>query len=399
MRALLVVFGTRGDVQPTLALAHGLRAAGHDVEVAAPPANAAWVASLGFAFTPCGPDFDDVLRDMGPRLFQQALRAQFALVDHARAADVIVGAGLVFAGRSLGEAAGVPYAFAAYAPQPLPSRHHDAPVFPRPLPAWSRRVGWWFVRWTWNAAFRGRLNRERAALGLGPVDDVWTELLGDAPLLAWDDALAPVPDDAPADAVPCGAWILPPAEELAPDVEDFLRAGPPPVYIGFGSMVDRRPTGTTKLVVDALAMAGARGLVSSGWAQLGGGALPSTVRAIGPAPHARLFPRCAAVVHHGGAGTTTTTARAGVPQVVVPHIFDQHQWAAAVARAGIGPAPIRRGALTARALADAIRACADDGVRARARDFAARTRDDGVARAVAHLEARYRVRMTSVLST
>jgi UDP:flavonoid glycosyltransferase YjiC (YdhE family) len=104
------------------------------------------------------------------------------------------------------------------------------------------------------------------------------------------------------------------------------------------------------------------------------------VLAIGAVPHASLFPRCAAVVHHGGAGTTTTAARAGVPQVVVPHVLDQFYWAARVRALGIGAVAGRRRGLAPAALAEAIRAVVDNElVEERARELGARLRAERAA--------------------
>jgi len=110
---------------------------------------------------------------------------------------------------------------------------------------------------------------------------------------------------------------------LPEKLEAFLDAGEPPVYVGFGSMTDPDPAAATRVVLEAVARAGVRAVLSRGWAGLGGVPLPSEVMEIGPVSHASLFARVAAVVHHGGAGTTTTAARAGAPQILVPHILDQ----------------------------------------------------------------------------
>jgi vancomycin aglycone glucosyltransferase len=121
-----------------------------------------------------------------------------------------------------------------------------------------------------------------------------------------------------------------------PKLEAFLEQGEPPVYIGFGSMTDPNPRITTRAVLAGVTDAGCRAVLSEGWAGLGGGGLPEHVMVVGSVPHASLFRRVAAVVHHGGAGTTTMAARAGVPQIVVPHVLDQYYWAERVSRLGVG---------------------------------------------------------------
>ena len=134
---------------------------------------------------------------------------------------------------------------------------------------------------------------------------------------------------------------------IDPDVASFIEAGSKPVYIGFGSMTDGDSIATTKLILEAAERASVRLLISSGWAGLGGGELPATCKILGEAPHALLFPKLAGVVHHGGAGTVSTAARAGVPQLLIPHLMDQHYWAYRLERRGLGPKAILRRKLTA----------------------------------------------------
>ncbi len=187
----------------------------------------------------------------------------------------------------------------------------------------------------------------------------------------------------------CGYWFLdrlptwqPPQELLA-----FLAAGPPPVYIGFGSMNNRDPEGVTGLVLQALAQTGQRGIVATGWGGLHGANLPETVFPVGDVPHNWLFPQMAAVVHHGGAGTTGEGLRAGVPSVLIPFFTDQPLWARRVAMLRVGPMPIARKDLSVDRLTTAIgQAVKDAQMRDRAVRLGAKIRsEDGVAQAVAVL--------------
>jgi vancomycin aglycone glucosyltransferase len=202
-------------------------------------------------------------------------------------------------------------------------------------------------------------------------------LLGDRVLLAAEPELAPPPRAARirVEAIGC----LHPFDadaELPGKLETFLAAGEPPVYVGFGSMTDPAPAATTRLVLEAVERAGVRAVLSQGWAGLGEGALPESVAVVGTVPHPALFRRCAAIVHHGGAGTTTTAARAGVPQIVAPHLLDQFYWGARVTDLGIGVSLRARRGLAAATLADAITALRDnDLVAERAAELGARLRD------------------------
>jgi vancomycin aglycone glucosyltransferase len=169
-------------------------------------------------------------------------------------------------------------------------------------------------------------------------------------------------------------------DPLPAKLESFLAMGPPPVYLGFGSMPDADPAATTRTLLEAIARTGRRALIGAGWAALGDGPLPEGVLAIESVSHPMLFPRCAAIVHHGGAGTTTTAARAGVPQVVVPHLADQFYWARRVERLGIAVAAMTRRRLDAAVLAASIREACDIEILAeRARDLGVRLRDEAAA--------------------
>jgi vancomycin aglycone glucosyltransferase len=135
-------------------------------------------------------------------------------------------------------------------------------------------------------------------------------------------------------------------------------------------------------VLETVERAGVRAVISSGWAGLGEGALPETVHVTGPVAHAALFRRVAAVIHHGGAGTTTTAARAGAPQLLVPHILDQYHWAERIHRLGLGPPALPRRRLDAEQLAATLRATLDNELVAqRADELGARLRAAGSARA------------------
>ena len=168
---------------------------------------------------------------------------------------------------------------------------------------------------------------------------------------------------------------------------DFLAAGEPPIYIGFGSVVAQDPAGLTRTIFTALERAGARGIVAEGWAHLGAGPPPPNVYIIGDCPHDWLFPRCRAVCHHGGAGTTSTGLRAGLPTIVVPFFGDQFFWGQIVAEAGAGPDPIPIRRLDVSSLTAAFDACRRPQIRERASELGARLRaTDGVELTVQSIE-------------
>jgi len=391
LRIALAVEGTRGDVYPLLALGEALHAAGHGVRVCAPPDFRDETHARGFEFFPVGAPVRPYLTERADvfargglaavREFDSygrtAVPAQFQVIpDATRDVDAILGAGVQFAGPTAAELHGIPYRFVVYCPALLRSREHPPPMLPASaLPAWVNHMMWGALSLTWNLGIGRRLNRERAALGLPPVRDVYRHLLSPRPVLAADAPLGPAPrDTAPAPLqIPC---LHPVAGEALPEkLEAFLQAGPPPVYVGFGSMPDPNPEATTLTLLEALASLGQRAVISRGWANLAPGAVPDEVFVAGPVSHAALFPRVSVVVHHGGAGTTTTAARAGVPQLVIPHLLDQYYWGRRVMLLGLGPPPLRRTHLRADRLAAALKSVLDNEVvRERARELGERCR-------------------------
>jgi UDP:flavonoid glycosyltransferase YjiC (YdhE family) len=140
----------------------------------------------------------------------------------------------------------------------------------------------------------------------------------------------------------------------APELEAFLEGGDPPVYIGFGSMGGRHPEQLARIVLEALAKSGQRGLLLTGWGGMRAIPVPESVFLVDSAPHDRVFPQMAAVVHHGGAGTTAEGLRAGIPSVILPFVVDQPFWGRRVRALGVGPEPIPIKKLTADRLAHAI---------------------------------------------
>jgi sterol 3beta-glucosyltransferase len=209
---------------------------------------------------------------------------------------------------------------------------------------------------------RGFLDEWRSANGLPPwprgVDILHRSDGAPIPVLhGFSRHVVPEPPDWPEGVVATGYWFLDrPADWTPPAaLEEFLAAGDPPVYVGFGSMAGRDPRRVTGLVIEALRRAGLRGVLATGWGGLTPGELPPTLFQLDQAPHDWLFPRVAAVVHHGGAGTTAAGLRAGRPTVICPFFGDQPFWGRRVHELGAGAAPIPQKRLTADGLAAALR--------------------------------------------
>jgi vancomycin aglycone glucosyltransferase len=398
MRIAIAVEGTRGDVHPMLALGARLAERGHDVRVCAPPDFAGDAAERGLAFHAVGASVREYLESQSDflhgspwaslraaeRYFQASIARQF---DDMRAAlkqaDWLFSAGVQLAAPSLAEACGARHRFIAYCPSLLRSPLQTPFVVPRgSLRPWQNKLAWWFTIKLFSR-LRPALDRERARLGLPPSRrDLYELFRGERVLLAAEELLAQAPPDL-RDEVPVIGCLHPFEDAPLPEKLDaFLRRGAPPVYFGFGSMTDPDPAASTRLVLETAERAGVRAVISSGWAGLGVGALPETVHVTGPVAHSALFRRVAAVIHHGGAGTTTTAARAGAPQLLVPHILDQYHWAERIHRLGLGPPALPRRRLDAQKLADTLRATLDNELVAqRADELGAQLRAAAAARA------------------
>lgn len=225
------------------------------------------------------------------------------------------------------------------------------------------------------------INRFRQkSLGLEPISLVWApgmlQRLRIPHTYCWSPALIPKPKDWGRHISISGFFFLNLASNYTPppDLQAFLDAGPPPVYIGFGSIVLDDPDGMTRLIFEAVKKTGQRALVSKGWGGFGADeiGIPEGVFMLGNVPHDWLFKHVSAVVHHGGAGTTAAGISAGRPTLVVPFFGDQPFWGAMVAKAGAGPDPIPHKQLTADNLAEAIEVCLKPESQERAKELAAK---------------------------
>jgi vancomycin aglycone glucosyltransferase len=405
MRALLAAVGTRGDVQPALALALELRRLGHAVRMCISPNFVDWAQSLGLEALPMGvemrmpaqgvrtsptltPEEMRRLRESLPDLIADQFETIGAAADGC---DVIVGANAhQYAAPSIAKRKGIGCVTAVYAPVALPSPDLAPPPNPGQAaegatPA-SIEERWRNTAKVWNERALERINRNRLRLGMDAIDDVLEYVLTDHTWLAADAALAPVPATPGRKIFQTGPWVLRDRTSLPADLEAFLESGEPPILVGFGSMP--AAAGASRPLIGAVRAVGHRILVSIGWAGLDLIDDGPDCMAVGDVSHEVLFPRVAAVVHHGGAGTTATAARAGVPQVITPMFGDQFYWACRIVELGLG-ATTSYSNMTEESVTDALRQALDPAVTVRTRAFAGEVRWDGATVAARQLEVDY----------
>ncbi|MGW7621188.1 glycosyltransferase [Streptomyces antimycoticus] len=400
MRILIVTAGSRGDVAPYTGLGRRLLAAGHEVAVAAHPPFAGLVGGCGLDHRPLPGDPRELIRTRAKAASWEETRAAMAafldrladgVVAAADGADLVLTAfGPAALSRTAGEAYGIPVIGTYLAPAcatrefPLAGAPGGDDLGPDGNLAAGLRV-----LADAGALQAGAVAGLRTRLGLPTAAsqqtgaDIRPVFHGFSPLVV------PRPADWPPQVEVAGYWWPARPRDWRPPAElvDFLRAGPPPVFIGFGSMAPGEGERLGELVTAAVARAGVRAVVQTGWAGLA--AAGDDVLTVGDLPHDWLFPRTAAVVHHAGAGTTAAGLRAGVPAVPVPAMADQPFWAARLHRLGVAPRPLPFDALTAESLGAAITTClTEPALRRRAAELAhAIGAEDGAGAVLAHIGA------------
>lgn len=410
MRIGIQTWGSEGDVRPLVALADALVARGHVIELVITPLGQVELPESTPTRTlrcvPPGPPVDlaGFLRSLGPRapsqasvlthlirdLLVPALPVMDAAADDLAArCDLLLGHFIAHPLHAAALAAGKPFASLSYFPGLVPT----ASAAPTPFPDLGRL----FNPLLWRVV-RGRLDRlllDQARSAFARRGRPLRHVLPDAwfsaslNLVAASPALWQRPADWAPQHVMTGEFIRPaPPAPLPDELEAFLAAGPPPVYLGLGSPQQGEPELATAALAEGARRFGGRALVRSLSAIHPPGTRDGTVLFIGAVDHRALFPRCAATLHHGGAGTCHAAARAGIPTVVVPFIHEQTAWGLALGRAGTAPPPLPWQRATPERIASRLHAALEPQRIAAARALAARMAgEDGLASACALLEA------------
>jgi len=420
MKIFIVTAGSRGDVQPYVALGKGLKTAGHAVTVCTCSSFESFITEHGLDYGYMNDDFIKLVDSEAGRdaiegggnvfglakamvtLMKDAKRLNREMCKDAWKAaqaadpDLLIFHPKSLAGSHIAEKLGIPAVLALPVPVIVPTDEFVAIGFP------NLNLGNWYTKISYAVLHKGYhqyddvVNEFRQdVLGLGKYPKSTT------PIQMADGSPIPVlhgfskyvwsrPHDWPENAYVTGYWFLDEEDNWPPpaDLTAFLEAGDAPVYVGFGSMAGRNPERMAHIVVEALQKANARGIIATGWGGLDAVNLPDTIFKIEKAPHSWLFPRVSAVVHHGGAGTTAAGLRAGCPSVICPFIVDQPLWGARVHALGVGSEPIPQKKLTADNLATALReVTSNPSIREKAKTIGEKIQaEDGIGNAVALIE-------------
>ncbi len=398
MNIVILAIGSRGDVQPLVALGRGLKKSGHRVIIATHRPNRKLVESHGLTFLPIRFDFKKFFQKKGAQAFlvprEDTLKSVAGLMRFMKAiepiadnlwedclkacrnADAILSVPIL-PGVHIAEKKDIPCFHIGFYPLT------EAEEFPCPLLPLTYSLGKTFNKMTYrlveqSAWWVGKkiVNRWRKDISLPPIqDETFFEYLRRKKwpfLYGYSTKVLPRPKSWPNWIHVTGYWFLDTPETWRPPekLAEFLKNGPPPVYVGFGSMPKQSENELrtiTRKTVTALKNTGNRGLLLSGWSDFGKGGLPESVLNIDGAPHDWLFPHMKALIHHGGAGTTAAAIRSGRPMLVIPFLGDQFFWGRRIEKLGIGPPPVTRSQLTVRSLEKAIRTMEnDDGMRKKA---------------------------------
>ena len=425
MQIIIITAGSRGDVQPFVALGQGLKGKGHQVSVCTHSSFEEFVTQYGLEYRFMN---DDMIRflvsDQGHEVVESAdgalgwLKTAIKVSKHfkpimrrmleeewqaSQGADLIIYHPKAAGGYDIAEKLNIPLIISLPLPLMTPTRAFPCILFSKvKLGGWFNRLSYSFIPYA-AAMYSGLINRwRREVLDLPPrriTAGARVRSNGEpVPVLyAYSPHVLPRPNDWPETAVVTGYWFLdrvndpwqPPKE-----LEEFLAAGPPPVYVGFGSIAGKDPAQTGSMVLEALKISGQRGILASGWGGMEASLLPDTVFKIEQVPHDWLLPRVAAVVHHGGAGTTAAGLRAGKPTIICPFFGDQPFWGSRMVALGVGPEPIPQKKLTAEKLASAITiAVTDKEMQQRAAELGQKIQgENGVESAIRFIEAFIKVR-------
>ncbi len=403
MHIRLLALGTRGDVQPYLALALGLKEAGYNVSMAITSDFKAFVESYDIPALTSQVNIREFMTQSANTntshkpsrmdVFRQVLQDAPSLINDAD--FLIYSPASAMAAPHLIEKYNIPSMLGLLQPYLHPTQ--DFPVIGLPrLPFGGR-----YNQWTYRAfqsllwlPMKKTINEWRVnTLGLPPTQsNVMTELVNKniPALFGWSPTILPKPHDWESHLYLTGYWFLDTEGNYQPSqaLLDFIHDGSLPVYVGFGSMSNKNAEEDAEIIIAALRQAGVRGVIASGWKGLITEDIGDDLLLIKDVPHEWLFPQMAAVIHHGGAGTTATDLKSGIPSIIVPTRGDQPFWAHRVEALGVGLFPCTRKQLNPDALANAIKQAINDSeMQERAKQLGEQiSHEDGVGTAIKIIE-------------
>lgn len=388
MRILLIAFGTRGDVQPTVAIGKALKAQGHEVSIFTSINFDSWVRKYGLNFFPCNIDVQKMMQEGEGQdwaeygcnpIFQAKLmrkmidREGWSLSNElwqvCQGMDILISS---FTSNtyvaSIAEKLGIKHISLMFQPSLIATRS-GAALPKSPFPAKTNIINYLFSRvliepayWYLYGGLTNRLRKELLGLPLLNEREYMKRAKKTLTLHTYSSKIVPQPLDWPSNFYTTGYCFLDEDNEWqAPtELKEFLDTDQVVISVGFGSMTGRNREHFSKQVLEAIEKVGCKAILLSGWSGIKNTKVARQIFEINNVPHTWLFPKVKAVVHHGGAGTTAAGLKAGKPTVIVPHLGDQPFWGERIVQLGLGPKPIARPKLTTTKLAEAIRQAIND---------------------------------------
>lgn len=409
---VILTYGTRGDVQPFVALGIGLRKAGYHVRIAAPACYKDLILPHPLEMIALPGDPEQLAKDlvnhaglnwarqvrvMTRHILPLAIAVLHAIKDGCEDADIILHSFLMTdAGHMIAAEKGIPDLSAQFFPVFTRTPSFPGVVFPDlPLGPMYRRFTHDLVTLIFRVGGRMLYSHLRRSHPDLPQLTAWPFSArgpSNTPILyAFSSHVIPRPRDWPRTSIITGYWFSDhdPNWHPSKELEGFLSSDPPPLFIGFGSMGYRQGQSIVDLCAQALALIGQRAILAGDAISMDQARLPNHLLFARELPHAWLFPRVLAVVHHGGAGTTGAGLQAGIPNLIVPFTADQGFWGRRIAELGVGSKPIPLRRLTVDRLAEALKIIISDAeMRARAYALGEKIRqEDGVGNAIEAIRA------------
>lgn len=395
MKAVLSSRGSRGDVNPIIEIGSGLKKKGHDIKICVPAMFKEYAQNQNIDVSLYEEDSQEVMQGLGSGLnsvrngmkfFENSIDQQFEFMLQAtEKADVLITTVNELSAPTVAEYRKIPHFRLTFAPI-LPG-NHPPPFSPwQKLPPYLNRTGWKALNILSGMAIRKFINKKRKELGLKPALNSNEYHTGQSHTL-----LSINPDLAP----PCSTWegrynydyvgycYGQIDGNLNKDLLDFIENGSPPVYVGFGSVHIKNPGKFTEMVVEAVNKTKCRVVLGQGWVGLGNGYLQDDIFCVNDTHHATLFPKMAGIIHHGGSGTTHTSAKAGIPQFILPQFMDQYYWGHRVHQMGMGPKPVIPKRIKSADLSNAYDGITNGMYRKNVTELAKRMKDeDGVKKSI-----------------
>jgi sterol 3beta-glucosyltransferase len=352
MKVVITSRGSRGDVQPFIEIAAALQQKGVQVSLCVPELFRKEITAKGLDARFYPEDSKELMVGLGSgtpsfkealAFFSRSIKEQFDyMIDATADADILLTSVNEMAAPTVAEFRNIPYYRLGFAPI-LPGKQAP-PLLPwQKLPSWSNQGIWQGINSVTGILIRKFINAKREELGLkkAPATNHYFTRKSHT-LLGINEILAP----------PCPSWTKryqfdytgycysPPNGGLDPGLIDFIQSGTKPVYIGFGSVHMKQGRKLSQMIRQAVAETNCRVILGAGWTELPNGFNDDRIYPVGETCHASLFPLMAGIIHHGGSGTVHTTAKAGIPQLILPQIIDQHFWGHRIHQLGLGPKPV-----------------------------------------------------------